>query len=71
MADFTGYDDSVSLRLILRAIAAREAAGLSIRAYGAEGYTPEQPFTCHATTAEQRDAWRATLERRGFTVEGV
>lgn len=55
--------------LILAARAQRMAAGLSLAAHGAEGFTTDQPFTCHARTVEERDRWRAQMERRGFTVQ--
>jgi hypothetical protein len=55
--------------LIGAAIAQRREAGLSLSAYGAEGYTRAAPFTCHAKDPAQRDNWRATMERKGFTVE--
>ena len=51
------------------AIAARREAGLSLKAYGAEGYTKSRPFTCHASAPAQRDQWRASLQAKGFTVE--
>lgn len=57
--------------LLNSAMAIREASGLSIRCYGAEGYTREHPFTYHAATPAQRDKAIKTLEARGFTVERV
>lgn len=57
--------------LIERAIAQRTAAGFSLKAWGAEGYTQARPFTYHATSADQRDRRRLQLEAKGFTVEGI
>lgn len=55
-------------QLIARAIAARTLRGFSLKAWGAEGYTAERPFTCHMPTSERCATARAELERNGFTV---
>jgi hypothetical protein len=57
--------------LIFAAIANRKAQGLSLKAYGAEGYTLERPFTCHARNPDERDRWRASMVAAGYTVEGI
>lgn len=57
--------------LLFGAIAIRKAQGLSLKAYGAEGYTSERPFTCHATSELQRDRWAQSLRSQGFTVESL
>lgn len=57
--------------LIKATIARRTFDGLGLRAHGAEGYTVEQPFTCFAKDAAQRDGWKAAMERKGFTVEVI
>lgn len=55
--------------LIKLAILKRAAQGLSLKAYGAEGRTEEEPFTCHAKDEAQRDRWAASMRAKGFTVE--
>lgn len=57
--------------LLNRAMETRREAGLSLRCYGAEGFTPERPFNYHAATPAQRDKAIETLEARGFTVENL
>lgn len=54
---------------IRQIIAQRAAAGLSLKAYGVEGYTADKPFTCHARDAAQLERYRSRLTAVGFTVE--
>lgn len=58
-------------QLIQSTIAKRQAAGLSLRAYGAEGFTLERPYTCHANSDAQRNRWVEELQAKGFTVEAI
>lgn len=50
--------------LILAAVIAnRTARGLSLKCWGAEGFTEESPHTRHAESAEQRDKLEAEVEQ--------
>lgn len=57
--------------LLARAIATRQANGLSLKAYGAEGYTASRPFTYHAKDMAQRDRAATKLRAAGYTVEAL
>jgi len=55
--------------LIALAIATRKAASLSLKAYGAEGFTVDAPFNYHAPNSDRLQSASASLVARGFTVE--